>query len=102
VEFSRDNTFVVLKVTLRPQHDALPLEIDISAKRLTFPAGLILYTCGQCGRFTTPDQDLILKQHNRAAHDGTGASFRPEPGSGRKLTHMTYRLTPPQNELNIH
>lgn len=98
-EFARENTFVVLRVVLRPQHDALPVEIDISAKRLTFPAGLNLYTCGQCGRFTTTDSSLILKPHNRAAHDGVGASYKPESTAQRKLTTLKFKLTPPPSDI---
>ena len=98
-QFERGNTFVVLKVMLRPRHDATPIEIDISAKRISFPAGMTLYSCGQCGRFTTPTPDLILKAHNRSAHDGVGASYKPEPTHTRKLTHLSFHSHAPQNEL---
>jgi hypothetical protein len=92
-QFERGNQFVVLRVTLRPRYDATPIEIDISAKRITFPAGMTVYTCGQCGRFTTPTPELILKQHNRAAHDGVGASYKPEPTHTRKLTRLHFHTS---------
>jgi len=98
-QFERDNTFVVLEVRLRPRHDATPIEIDLSARRITFPASLTVYTCGQCGRFTTPTSELILKAHNRTAHDGVGASYKPESSHTRKLTQLKFYTDSPQNEL---
>ncbi len=98
-QFERGNTFVVLKVMLRPRHDATPIEIDISAKRISFPAGMTLYSCGQCGRFTTPTPELILKAHNRSAHDGVGASYKPEATAQRKLTTLKFKPTPPPSDI---
>ncbi len=99
-QFERENQFVVLRVALRPRYDATPIEIDISAKRITFPAGMTVYTCGQCGRFTTPTPELILKQHNRSAHDGVGASYKPEPTHTRKLTRLHFHTTLTGDEIS--
>ncbi len=88
-----------LYLTLRPKRDALPLEIDLEAGRLYFPQNGNLYTCTRCDRFSSSDTRLLTKDHNKAAHNGVGASYRREKKGERPLRDIWFQKRPPRDPL---
>ena len=65
-----------LLATLRPGADAEAIEIDLIERRLVFEETERVFVCGRCNTFISRDLNLVLNQHNRAAHGGTGARYR--------------------------
>jgi hypothetical protein len=80
--FVRKETGYRLRITLRPQHDAEPVTVELLADRckLQFETAQTLYRCtkskGCC--FITRDQGLLSHDHNRAAHGGVAPQFNIE------------------------
>jgi hypothetical protein len=91
----RDNDYLRLRVTLRPEGDAVPVEVDISAERILFLATEKVYVCTKCGRFATPEVKLVVGKHNDAAHNGVGPRYRRIGKRSVDLTFCTYRMGPP-------
>jgi DNA helicase-2/ATP-dependent DNA helicase PcrA len=88
-----------LYLTLRPRRDALPVEIDLEAGRLYFPQNGNLYTCTRCDRFSSNDTRLLTKDHNKAAHNGVGPSYRREKNGERPLGNIWFQKGPPREPL---
>ena len=88
-----------LSVTLRPNSDAEPIVVDMDRKRISFPQAERIYTCSKCNRFSTQHWHLIVNEHNRVAHDGTGPAYRPERVTVRSLRTVEYSARKPKNEL---
>jgi hypothetical protein len=80
--FLRKETGYRLGVTLRPQHDAELVTVEVLEDRchLQFERAQKLYRCtkaeGCC--FITSDVDLLRSDHNRAAHGGLSPQFAIE------------------------
>jgi hypothetical protein len=72
----RRTTLVRLLATLRPGAEAEVIEIDVIERRLVFEKPEQVFVCGRCNTFISRDLNLVLTQHNRAAHGGTGARYR--------------------------
>lgn len=80
-QFIRGQTDLRLHVTLRPEHDAEPVTIDLLADRLRlkFTKAQDVFRCVEpgCG-FITRETDLLIEDHNRAAHGGVHPRFARE------------------------
>lgn len=88
---------VHLRVTLRPQAVAESIEIDLAGQRLVFVEVERVFVCGRCGTFISRDLNLLLNQHNRAVHGGTGASYRQSSQTSWPLTRCVFSAQPPAN-----
>ncbi len=92
----RSNTFLRYLVTLRPEQDAEPIEIDVSASRIVFSKAKKIYSCTKCNQFSAADQQTIANAHNDAAHDGLSPAFKPERKPEIRLTRLKFSVrTPP-------
>lgn len=88
------NDSLHLQVTLRPDQDKEPIEIDVAKARITFPHADKVYTCSLCGLFSAGRSRVIEKVHSRVAHDDVLA-FRKEKGRERPLTVLRFRRKRP-------
>ena len=96
---SREAGAYSLLVTLRPEHDALRLELDPDNRRISFYGVRQLYTCTKCHQFSAADPHLIDRAHDEVAHDGVGARFRKERGWTRPLRTLYFNEGRPQEPL---
>lgn len=87
-----ENTFLRLTVTLRPDQDAEPIEVDVSASRITFLKAEKVYTCSLCEQFSAERPQTIERLHSKLAHDDKVA-YRREVGLTRRLTRLAYAET---------
>ncbi len=95
-EADRSNTFVRLEVIFRPNADRLRAEVDISARQIVFHSDKPLYACGKCGEFITTDSNLILKEHNRDAHEDLSPGLRRMKSNQQRLSNYRFALAGPQ------
>jgi|GEM_PF-413641 len=86
----REPSGYCLHVTLRPEHDALHLEVDLGQERISFFGVKHVYTCTKCNAFSAADPHLIDGGHDEIAHGGIGARFRKERGWTRRLRTIYY------------
>lgn len=91
----RENKMVRLFVTLRPNWDAVPVMIDLSVSQIEFENGASVYTCAKCQLFSSPDQNLVVKEHNQQVHDGLRPSFKKEKKSYIRLNDLRVQTTAP-------
>jgi DNA helicase II / ATP-dependent DNA helicase PcrA len=84
---SNTNRSVRLSVILRPNDDAVLIEIDCTSNSIRFLEAGKVYTCTLCHQFSTMNPHIIAKLHSNTAHDGKIA-FRPEKEKKRKLTTL--------------
>ena len=92
----RTNTFVRYRIVLRPEQDAEPIEIDVSASRIKFVKAKKVYTCSKCQLFSAGDVEMITAVHNEAAHDGISPAYKSERKPERKLTKLVFSTEPPE------
>ena len=86
-----------LLATLRPRAEAESIEIDLAERRLVFEAAERVFVCGHCRTFISRDLNLLLNQHNRAAHGGTGPRYRQVQQNKWTLTRCVFSAQPPAN-----
>ena len=94
---SRDNTAVRYELILRPQHDQVRVELDLSARRIRFLESPMLFLCTACEKFVSPDQQLITQLHNDAAHDGLSPRYKPLREDSYPLTDYRFSIRPPKS-----
>ncbi|MCP5095824.1 MAG: ATP-dependent helicase [Chloroflexi bacterium] len=92
----RTNTFVRYIITLRPEQDAEPVEIDVSASRIHFTKAKQIFTCTKCLQFTAATEDRVTNDHTNAAHDGVSPAFKPERKPERKLGELSFSMREPE------
>jgi hypothetical protein len=80
--------------TLRPRADAEVIEIDLVERRLMFEETERVFVCGRCNTFISRDLSLVLTQHNRAAHGGTGPRYRQAQQNKWTLTRCVFSAQP--------
>jgi len=74
---SKENTEIRLHVTLHPDSPYATMGvIHMEDGKLNLINPGKYYQCGKCG-FVANDQNIILKQHTREAHEGMGGSVNP-------------------------
>ena len=75
--------------------------IDLEEETITFPDADEVFLCAKdgCNSFATEKRELLLEEHNRAAHDGIGPSFRPLSTSFYFSKALIYSLDPPENQF---
>ncbi|MFQ5612675.1 MAG: hypothetical protein ACE5H9_11140 [Anaerolineae bacterium] len=100
-QFIRGQTGLRLHVSLRPQHDAEPVTVEVLADRtyLNFKGAEDVLRCTEPAcNFMTRDIDLMIEDHNRAAHGGVRPRFEIEHKT-RFLSTMSleYRGRAPRN-----
>jgi len=66
-----------LHVTLHPDEEAESVIIDTARREIAFERASRVYVCGKCEQWITRYSELIVRKHERAAHEGMGARFRP-------------------------
>ncbi len=86
-----------LLATLRPGTDAEVIEIDLIERRLVFEEAERVFVCGRCNTFISRDLNLLLNQHNRAAHGGTGPRYRQAQQNKWTLSRCVFSAQPPAN-----
>ncbi|MCA9926002.1 MAG: ATP-dependent helicase, partial [Anaerolineales bacterium] len=91
----RTNTFVRYQVVLRPELDAEPVEIDVSASRIKFLKAKKIHTCSKCGQFSAGDVEMVTAVHNKTAHDGISPAYKTERKPERKLTTLVFSTEQP-------
>ena len=99
--FIRGQTGYRLHVTLRPGIDAEPIVVDLERRVIHFPEANYIYTCAKCASFSARDCHLIVSEHDGAAHDGIGPTFRQERSTTRPLSILEYRHRIPHDQLAI-
>jgi hypothetical protein len=89
-----------LVVTLRAYNAPETVHLDLTRKRLVFPQASEAYLCTNenCEHFISTDRERVLREHNRAAHQGIGAAMRPLKPAQRTLQHpLEYSAQPPKH-----
>jgi hypothetical protein len=89
-----------LLATLWPGADAKVVEIDLAERRLVFEEAERVFVCGRCNTFISRDLNLVLTQHNRAAHGGIGPRYRQAQQRVWNLTRCVSSAQPPVNAFD--
>lgn len=96
----RGDSFVRLAVTLRPELDAVPVEIDVSASRIKFAEVETLFTCAYCDTFTATEATAVTDFHHPAAHPREPSSkVRQQREPTLKLSQLYFSTKPPDRSL---
>lgn len=101
--FLRGETGFCLYSTLRPNHDCVPIIIEVlpDRHRVHFSEKGQLYSCTrtkECN-FVTPNQDLLYNGHNATAHDGIHAQYQLKTSPLLSVKSPEYRLRAPVDML---
>lgn len=89
-----------LRVLLRAHHARYAEEVvvNLQEKTVTFTQSERVYTCDKCGRFASGYYDRITGEHDRAAHQGMGASFQAKQTPVlQQSVQMEFSFRPPSN-----
>lgn len=86
----RDKKGVRLSVILRPQQEALKIEVDVAAGKIRFGKGETLWQCTHCQQFITPQMSLIIDWHNGQVHDDVSPGFKKVKGTAVSLTTLHF------------
>jgi hypothetical protein len=99
--FCRDIDKPNLSVTLHPINSPEKIEISLSEGTLRFQNIDKVYQCtkDECYGFISADQNLVINEHNRAAHIGIGPAFRPVSIDIQFHQQVFYSLKPPVNQF---
>lgn len=91
----------ILEVTLRPGHYPESVLLDLASKTITFLRVNQVIQCRKldCPGFASASQELVVEDHNRAAHMGLGPAFRSNPVQWRYHLKPQYQSKPPKNLL---
>lgn len=99
--FSPRHETPILDVVLRPGYQEEHISIDLGHKTITFHKTSQVYQCSKenCSGFASALRDEVTYRHNRAAHAGIGAAYRPSSNTWIYRRSMEYQKQPPSDML---
>jgi hypothetical protein len=99
-QFFHTESDVRLHLFLRAQdrERAEKVVVDLSADTVVFPGADCLYTCGKCKHFSSRHMNVVLREHDLAAHEGMNPARRTEKTTTLpQFTSLEFAFLPPAN-----
>lgn len=92
---------LILNVTLRPEEEPEPIQIDTALRTLRFPKVKHVYKCikDDCQGFISANVNLVMREHGTAAHMGIGPSYLKVPSRLNYRQKLQFHLQPPENQF---
>lgn len=98
--FFHTESGVRLHLLLRAQdrERAEKVVVDLRAGTVAFPGADCLYTCGKCKHFSSRNMNVVLREHDLAAHEGMNPARRTEKATTLpQLTGLEFAFLSPAN-----